>query len=124
MKHKVIWSLGSFVVLILSFIVIRFVSFEIHLNTDWSVVMFIFGLVVLIIATIAYAKRVMICTVIGYSISFAIGTIFDFDVVISPYGDIGGAWFHIWTFSFIAFILIGVIWDVISRVMRKRKILV
>ena len=121
MKHKLSWALGSFIVLALSFIVIRLISFEIHINTDWALVMFIVGLVALFIAAFTFARKMMIFTVLGYSISFAIGTIFDFDIVISPYGDTGGAWFHIWTFSFLAFILIGAIWDITGRVIQKRK---
>jgi hypothetical protein len=84
-------------------------------------VMFIVGVVALLIAALTFAKKVMICTVIGYSISFMIGTIFDFDIPINPYGDVGGAWFHIWTYAYSAFILIGVIWEVISRIAKKRK---
>jgi hypothetical protein len=64
-NSRLIWTVGTFVLLFLSFFICRYASWEIHLNREWSMVMFITSLVALGVAVIFNGRKVMICTIIG-----------------------------------------------------------
>jgi transcriptional regulator with XRE-family HTH domain len=65
-----------------------------------------------------YAKKVMVCTATGYVISFIVGIVFNYEYDFIVDGVVQSrnytAW-QIWTISFLAITLVGIIWEVVSR---------
>jgi len=62
----------------------------------------------------------MICTVGAYIIGFMLGILFNIDSLDQGGGRLNNAWI-IWTISFVVIIFIGVIWEMVSSLMKKRK---
>ena len=65
----------------------------------------------------------MVCTVAGYVISFIAGLVFNYEYDVIVDGVVQSqsytAWV-IWTVSFIALIITGITWEVISRTRRQK----
>ena len=117
-KQRIFWVVGTAIALCLCFLLCRFTFLESHGSYQYPVVLLVVGIVTVIIAAIFYGRKVMISTVVGYIGGFALGIFFGVDGV-----DQGGVatnnWWVIWTVSFAILILVGIIWEVISR--RKKK---
>ena len=122
---KLYWGAGAGCALFLSFLLCRHVFFLLHSNRQWAFVMFLLGLAVIFIATLFNAKKVLVCTTVGYVFSFILGIVFNWeydDIVIDGvvHSRNYTAW-QIWTIAFIAIIFIGIIWEVASRRYLKKK---
>lgn len=121
-KSRIIWAVGSVIMLCISFMLCRFTFLYLHGSYDWPMFLFILGLIALAISAIRDVRRVMVCTVIGYIGGFALGIIFGVDGV--DYGG-GGTnnWWFIWGCLYFAAIAVGVIWEVVSRQIKKKPLL-
>ncbi|MCL2487211.1 MAG: hypothetical protein FWE80_00840 [Oscillospiraceae bacterium] len=115
MKNKLFWFIGSIAALSVSYVLCRYVFFGLHGNKGWSGVLFVLGAVVLLISARFYCRRIMVSTVAGYMIGFILGIVFN-----AEGRDPGTTtWWIIWTVSFLVFILAGIVWEVISKCLRK-----
>ena len=120
-RKRIFWVVGSVVALCLCFILCRFTFIESHGSYQYPVVLFVVGIVAVIIAAIFDGRKIMINTVVGYVGGFALGIFFGVDGV-----DQGGGatnnWWVIWTVSFIAIIIAGIIWEIVSkRILNKKR---
>ena len=113
-RNRLFWIAGAAAALVLCFLLCRYLFFDFHGNKQWPVVLLVAGLITSGVAAIFDGKKLMICTVLGYIAGFAFGIAFGVDGV-----DQGGGatnnWWIIWTISFVAIIVIGAIWEIISR---------
>lgn len=116
--NKVFWCAGAVGALLVCFFLSRHIFLVLYNNTDWPIVMLLLGLVVICIASFPSAKRVIVCTVAGYVVSFIIGILFNREYDFIADGVVQSrnytAW-QIWTISFVIVILIGVIWEIINN---------
>jgi hypothetical protein len=60
MKSKVIWGVLACVAMLLSFIFCRYVFFDLHGMKQWPFYLFMFGLMITVIAAIFEARWVML----------------------------------------------------------------
>jgi hypothetical protein len=79
MKSKVIWGVLACVAMLLSFIFCRYVFFDLHGMKQWPFYLFMFGLMITVIAAIFEARWVMLLTATGYIGGFALGILFGVD---------------------------------------------
>jgi len=123
--NRILWVVGTVGALFVCFVPYRHFFYIQHGNKDWAFVMFIVGLATIFISAFPGAKKVMVCTVVGYVISFIVGNIFNFyyDVVVN--GEVvsrnSTAWL-IWTVTFLVLIFAGIVWEFIGKRIRKQKI--
>ena len=119
-RKRIFWAAGTAIALFLCFLLCRFIFIESHGSYQYPVVLFVVGIVAVIIAAIFDGRKIMINTVVGYVGGFALGIFFSVDGV-----DQGGGttnnWWVIWTVSFIAIIIAGIIWEIISKSCMKAK---
>jgi hypothetical protein len=123
--NRIFWASGTVCVLTVCFALCSQISYELHGNRDWSFVMFLLGLVVVLVAAIAGAKKVIVCAAVGYVFSFIVGIIFNFEnplIIDGIVMDRRPTWWQIWTISFVAVIVAGIIWEVISKRMKKKQL--
>jgi hypothetical protein len=116
--NRLFWGAGATSALFACFLLCRYIFQELHNNTDWPIAMFLLGVAVVLIAAFLNAKRVIVCTVAGYVISFIAGIVlnYEFDVIVDGVVQSQNytAWV-IWTISFIVLITAGITWEVISK---------
>jgi len=114
MKPNFFWSLGSTVILTIGFLLFRYVFFDLHGMSQWTFILFVLGLIIIIAASIFSAKRILICTPLGYAIGFVLGMLFNTDSFDPGGGLLNNAW-EIWTISFIMIVLASMAWELLHR---------
>ena len=123
-QMKTLWGAGAVVALFVSYLICDRIYYLLH-NNDWSVVLFWFGMVVILIAAFSGAKKVMICTVAGYVISFIAGIVFNFEydsvVIDGVVMERNYTAWQIWTVMFLVLIIAGIVWEIIGNTMKKRS---
>jgi len=119
-KNRVIWVVGAVVGLSICFLLCRYAFFWLHGMKQWPFALFVCGLITIIIGAIFGGRKIMICTVIAYIFGFMLGMLFNMDILDQGDGRLNNAWI-IWTISFAIIIFIGVIWELVSRRMKKKK---
>jgi len=98
----------------IGFVICRYFLFDLHGMKELPFVLFIFGIIVICTAYIFNSKRIMICTAIGYILSFFMGVLFQADWIDSHGIAMNSLW--IWfVLGMITFIIIGVIWEFINN---------
>jgi len=119
-SNRIIWTVGAFVALYVSFLLCRYVLLGLHGMKQWPVFMLLFGLIFIIIAAIFDGRKVMICTVAGYIGGFALGMLFKSYGKEQGGGRTSNAW-QIWTVSFIVIVIAGIVWELMDKHMKKKK---
>ena len=115
-KARVFWVIGVVIALFISFLLCQYVFFELHGNKQWSVVMLVIGLAVTGIAAIFDGRSIMVCVVAGYLGGFLLGIIQGVDSV-DHSGIVINDWWLKWTISFFVIASIGVLWELIDKVL-------
>ena len=119
MKKEYKIALVSTLILVLGFVLCRFVFFDIHGMKQLPLILFVCGLVVTAVSSLCKCKFVPIANSVGYIIAFVIAVIFE-----SDYADPTGAmtmnnlWI-IWTVAYLCFVVIGIVAEIVKR-HRKR----
>ena len=123
--NKIFWTAGTAGALFVCFLLCRHIFYELHGNKDWAFAMFIVGLTAIFISAFFGAKKVMVCTVAGYVISFIAGIVFNYEYDFIMDGVLQDrrytAWL-IWTISFLVLIFAGILWEFIGKRIRKQMI--
>jgi NADH:ubiquinone oxidoreductase subunit 6 (subunit J) len=83
--------------------------------------LFIIGLVILAISAIKDARKLMACTIFGYIGGFAAGILFSVDGV-DEGGGAANNWWQIWAIAYIAIIIVGVLWEILSKRAKNKKV--
>jgi len=98
------------------------VFWGLHGMNQWPLILFVFGLIVIGIAALFDGCGLMLCTVAGYLLGFALGMVFNWDTY-HPERGIGvytnNNWL-IWTLGFLLFIGVGLIWEILRSRWRKK----
>jgi hypothetical protein len=81
---------------------------------SWPLYIFVFGLIAIVIAALTLSRKVMICVPVGYMIGFLSAWLFNTDGVDPGGGLLNDGWI-IWTVSFLAIILVGIVWELIKK---------
>ena len=98
-------------------------TFQSHRMGDWHFVLLIFGLIVIAIATITRMYKIMITTNLGYVIGFAFAIVFGrdtFDATLDYPHSTHNGW-YIWTMSYLAFIAIGIMIEIVFKFLGNDK---
>ncbi len=109
----------SLCMLCIEFILCRYVFFEIHGMKDWSLILFLFGLFVMVISFLLKARLVSIFTAIAYMVGWIAGIIFQTNDVDLGGGRTNSLWI-LWTVVFIFSVILSVLIQLI--VIKKKKI--
>jgi hypothetical membrane protein len=122
-QNKIIWGLIATLVLVIDFLIIRYALFELHFMHQWPLILFIFGILVVGISTVVGTWKVMIGTVVGYVLGFVLGMVIFADV--GRFDPNRGHYVYygwwIWLLSYLAFIVTGIIWELIDKKRSKSK---
>jgi hypothetical protein len=124
-KSKTIWALGPFAwglgtsaALSVCFLLCRFAFLEWHGMKQWPLVLFIFGLAVVLIAALTRSGKVMVGTVVGYMAGFILAMLFSTDGVDPGGGSTNNGWI-IWAAAYLAILAASVAWQVIGNHLTK-----
>lgn len=107
-----------FVVLVIMFIGMQYLTWEIHGNRQWSVVMLVLVSITVFLAVMFLQKRLTVAAVVGYPVSFFFGTIFSVDSF-DPGGGLQNNWWSLWALSYLGIILFTVIGEIIVKKVKK-----
>ena len=118
-RKTIIYSIWTSILLFVCFILCRYFFYTLHGMASWPFYLFIFGIVVIIVATFFASRKIMICTPIGYIIGFAFGMFFNTDSPDPGGGRLNNAWI-IWTVTFLILITIGVVLELITRKIKRK----
>ena len=110
---------SSFGILLIGFLLCRFVFFELHGMREWPFDLWIAGVVVILASLIARKQLVPWFTAVGYLLGFFAGLIFHTEGSDPGGGRTDNLW-QIWTVVFAVCILVGVIFEI---AMKWRKLL-
>ena len=119
-RKRIIYPIAASVLLFICFLLCRYCFFNLHGMKDWPVILFTFGLIVIIVSALFNSRKVMICTPIGYIMGFVLGMLFNTDSLDPGGGILNNAWI-IWTTSFLMLIIIGVVLEVVTKRIKKKK---
>lgn len=124
-KHKklLLVHLVSIGVLSLEFVLCRYVFFGLHGMKEWPCDLFVIGMVALLISLFARKQYAPWFTSISYFVWFWLGKIFN-KVTIDSHGTRESSMPIIWIFGFLAFILIGFLFEIALkwwRLLKNRK---
>ena len=92
---------------------------EVHGRSDAALIVAVFGVFALFIAYILDMKYLMTTATFGYIIALLLGAIFNFDVPYEGGGTSNNLW-QIWLVSYWMFIGIGIVIDIIKRLLQKK----
>lgn len=120
-NSKLIWSLIIIITYFMSYLLCVSYYTSHHISKDWPLVLFLFGMFIVIICSFFNLKKVMIFTVVGYIVGFVFGIWFNKDGIDPGGGRTNNAWI-IWTYSFLLIILIGVVGEIIDKLKRRNEI--
>lgn len=119
LKNRILWAIGSIIALWFFYIMFRYVFFDIHGMKQFPLNMLILGLIVILVAAITYSRKVMICTIVGYIISFLIGMVSSSDYY--QYGTRYNNDWKIWMLSYLFFITLGIVLELIIKHKKNRN---
>lgn len=117
-RKNIAVHLISLCVLSVGFLLCRYVFFDIHGMYDWPLLLFLFGLLVIVLSFFAKARLVPIATSFGYTVGFLAGVVFQTDGVDPGGGSTNSLWI-IWTAVFVCVVLLSVFMDLTVAVKRK-----
>jgi len=80
----------------------------------------VFGVIVIFIALIIFSMKLMICTVVGYACGFVFAVLFNTDTFDSNSGIYVNNDWIIWTASYLIFIAVGIVWEILNRYKRYK----
>lgn len=112
-------TFASSTILILSFVVCRYVLFDFHGMKALPLWLLIIGGLAILIAACSKSKYVPFFTSLGYPISFVVGVVFQEDKINANGGTSNNMWF-IWTIAFIFTIIVGSIFEIIKNKKSKQ----
>ena len=113
-------SLG---VLLLGFLLCRYVFFDLHGMKEWPFNLLMFGLVALLLSLLARKQYVPWFIAIGYALGFCMGVLFHTEGTDPGGGKADNLWV-IWTVVFLGCILAGVLFELAlkwRRLLKSRK---
>jgi len=121
-NHRILWALGAKLALCIAYLLCGHVFLSLHGMGQWPIVLFVFGLIMIVSAAIFDGRRLMVCTVLGYLIGFALGMGLHWDTYHPERGPgvyTNNNWL-IWTLVFLLFIGVGIVWEIV-RCKRSRR---
>lgn len=108
-------SIGAAVILLMSFVLCRFVLFGLHGMKSWPVVLLLAGGAVLGVSVLLKCRRLPLFVALGYPLSFAVGALFQ-----QNYADPRGAmtlnsFWSIWMIAYLLIVCAGVAAEIFGR---------
>lgn len=116
-KKRLALTLSGAAILTAEWLLVRFPLLDLHGMKEWPWDLFVIGLIAVVIAGALGAKWAALGAVTGYLTGFFCGVIFNFP---GPAPDTTAGW-AVWTFVFLAGILLGIAASVIIPIVSKRK---
>ncbi|MEW9093792.1 MAG: hypothetical protein AB2417_01815 [Clostridiaceae bacterium] len=113
-KNKILLGISMIGLLGISYWLCRFSFFEMHGMKQWTNLLAILSITIIVIATIFGNRIIPVATIVGYMDGFILAMIFNTDGVDQGGGKTNNAWI-IWGTVFIFLILIGIVWSFISK---------
>ena len=115
MKRKnLICGLLSIAGLSISYILCRFVFFDIHGMKQWPTILAIASFVVILLSLIFKNRVTMAMAAAGYLVGFAVGAIFQSHSYDQGGGEINNYWI-IWTIVVVVSMVIGAAFDFLQK---------
>ena len=118
-KKVLLVHLISFGILVLGFVLCRYVFFDLHGMKEWPVDLFIVGLAALLASLLARKQVAPWFIAIGYSMGFCLGVLFHTEGTDPGGGKTDNLWI-IWIVVFVVCILAGILYEIW---MKWRKLL-
>lgn len=118
-KNKILWSIGIIGILGISYLLCRFIFFDMHGMKQWPSLLAIVGLIIIVIASVLGNRIAALLTVVGYMGGFILAMIFNTDGLDQGGGRSNNAWI-IWITVLILFILIGFVLQFISYIRESK----
>jgi len=119
-KENFLWVIMSLAFYGISYWLCRYV-FDFHGMSQFPLILFFPGLIVLLISLILRTRFLTIMTVSGYIGGFFLGMLFNTDGLDEGGATTNNLW-KIWAVSFLISIGIGIVADIIKKIQNKKNI--
>ncbi|MCM1055509.1 MAG: hypothetical protein NC394_08310 [Bacteroides sp.] len=97
--------------LIGAYLILRYPLFFLHGMKQWPFILFAFGGIVIAVSGLVFGKKILpLSTLIGYTVGFVLGYLFQFDYGIG----LNSLWI-IWTCVYLAAVFVGSISEICFR---------
>lgn len=118
LPKKAIRGIGLLLCLCLSYLLCRFVFFDIHGMKQWVDILAGFSLVVLLISLLLKLRWMSVLTACGYMAGFVLGLLFSTDGF-DPGGGRTNNFWVLWAAGVLICMLIGIAVDMAVRIRKK-----
>lgn len=118
MKDPIFWKICVLIAFILSYLLVRFIFFDLHGMKSWPNTLAVLGLIIVVIGILTNNQRLSLSTVIAYIGGFIIAMIFNKDGLDPGGGRTNNAWI-IWGVFFLITIIVGILRDIVYERTRK-----
>ena len=119
-SKRILWLIGSNFLLFIEYILCRYILIDLHGMYEWPRAIYIFGIIVIIIAAIFDRRKIMLCTVSGFIAGFTLGALFNVDGFDNGGGTTNNFWIW-WTLTMVNIIFIGIIWEIVLKRIKEHK---
>lgn len=120
LSKKVIWIMGLLLCLGISYLMCRFVFFDIHGMKQWPDILACVSLIILLVAIVLKMRWMSVTTAFGYIFGFILGAVFNTDGFDPGGGRTNNFWI-IWTVGLLLCIIAGLAVDIAIRIKRSDK---
>ena len=125
-KERLLWAVGAIASLWICYVLWYILSSNDIITVlswqflrGWSFNLFVFGAIIIFIAMLTFARKIMISTVTGYAVGLVLAIFFNSDTFDpNPGIYVNNAWF-IWTATYLIAIVAGVACEVVNRYIKK-----
>ena len=114
-----IWSIKVIIMYFISFLLCQHDFFVVQKSEQWPIILFLFGITIIIISSLFYLKKTMVFTVSGYIFGYLFAKILNKNGIDPGGGRTNNLWM-IWLISFLIIIIIGIIWEIIDRRIKSK----
>jgi hypothetical protein len=121
LSKKAIWVIGLLLCLGVSYLLCRFVFFDIHGMKDWPNLLAGVSLIVLLVAIVLKLRWMSATTAFGYIVGFVLGVVFNTDGSDPGGGRTNNLWI-IWTAGLLFCIIVGLVVDIAVRIKYAKKV--
>jgi 4-amino-4-deoxy-L-arabinose transferase-like glycosyltransferase len=114
LKSKILWEISMLVLFGISYWLCRYTFFHMHGMKQWTNLLAVIGITILVVATLFGNRIIPVASIIGYLCGFILAMLLSTDGVDQGGGRTNNAWI-IWGMIYIFSILIGFILSCILK---------
>lgn len=117
-KRKIL--LIALLALVAEYLICVHLAYYMFSNTDVSKLLFVLCVLVAVLAVFFTKTKLILCTVAGYGISFALGVVCNYDYI-GPHVTTMQTWYIWFLLGVLVSFAVGLVWEIVIYLYKKVK---